>query len=92
MAPMATGNAKPLLPKDVTYATDAYSAAKDADAVVIVTEWNEFRNPDFDLLKSGLRQPVIFDGRNIFEPEKMKELDFTHYSIGRKPVLGGAEG
>jgi len=85
--PVAMGNAKLYLQDTVSYAEDEYAALKNSDALVIVTEWNEFRNPDFDLLKSSLKEPVIFDGRNIFELEKMRELDFTYYSIGRKPVF-----
>ncbi len=69
------------------YAQDQYSALQDADALLILTEWNEFRNPDFDKIKSHLKNRLIFDGRNIFEPAKMKELGFIYYSIGRKPVI-----
>jgi UDPglucose 6-dehydrogenase len=90
--PVAMPNARSYFQDTIAYGADEYSALKRSDALVIVTEWNEFRNPDFDLLRSSLKQPVIFDGRNIFEPEKMKELAFTYYSIGRKPVLGGTEG
>ena len=81
------GNAKLYLQDTISYAEDEYAPLKNSDALVIVTEWNEFRNPDFDLLKSSLKEPVIFDGRNIFELEKMREFDFTYYSIGRKPVF-----
>ncbi|MDH5182021.1 MAG: UDP-glucose/GDP-mannose dehydrogenase family protein [Gammaproteobacteria bacterium] len=56
---------------------------QDADALVIVTEWNVFRSPDFDKIKANLAEPVIFDGRNIFDPDMMTELGFTYYSIGR---------
>lgn len=55
----------------------------DADALVICTEWQHFRAPDFDQIKSALKQPVIFDGRNLYEPEKMASLGFTYYAIGR---------
>jgi UDPglucose 6-dehydrogenase len=85
--PVAMKNAVHYLDDSVIYADDEYSALKGSDALLVVTEWNEFRNPDFDLVKTTLKQPVIFDGRNIFEPEKMKELGFTYYSIGRKPVI-----
>ena len=60
-----------------------YEALQDADALVIVTEWNEFRRPDFDRMKSLMKQPVIFDGRNIYEPSKIRERGFTCYGIGR---------
>jgi UDPglucose 6-dehydrogenase len=85
--PVAMKNAGFYFKDAVRYAEDEYSALKGSDALLVVTEWNEFRNPDFSLLKSALRQPLVFDGRNIFEPEKMKELGFTYYSIGRKPVI-----
>jgi UDPglucose 6-dehydrogenase len=58
-------------------------AVEGADALIIVTEWKAFRSPDFDLLKQKLKQPIIFDGRNLFEPENLTELGFTYYGIGR---------
>jgi len=85
--PVAMKNARFYFQDTITYAEDEYLALKNSDALVIVTEWNEFRNPDFSLLKSSLKRPVIFDGRNIFELEKMRELNFTYYSIGRKPIF-----
>ena len=66
-------------------------ALDGADALIIVTEWNEFRGPDFDRMKTLLKQPVIFDGRNVYEPQTMREKGFTYYSIGRRPVKPGAE-
>jgi UDPglucose 6-dehydrogenase len=86
--PAANESAKFHLKDSITYAASEYEALDGADALLIFTEWNEFRNPDFNILRSKLKQPVIFDGRNIFDPEKMKELKFTYYGIGRKPVLG----
>jgi UDPglucose 6-dehydrogenase len=85
--PVAMKNAGFYFKGSVQYADDEYAALKGSDALLVVTEWNEFRNPDFNLLKSNLKEPVVFDGRNIFEPEKMKELGFTYYSIGRKPII-----
>jgi UDPglucose 6-dehydrogenase len=85
--PVAMKNAKSYFNDTIRYGEDGYSALKSSDALVIVTEWNEFRNPDFEILKRSLNRPVIFDGRNIFEPEKMKELNFTYFSIGRKPII-----
>ncbi len=85
--PVAMKNAEFYLKNSVQYAEDEYAALTDSDALLVVTEWNEFRNPDFDMMKARLKQPLVFDGRNIFEPEKMKELGFAYYSIGRKPVL-----
>lgn len=60
------------------------SALKNADALIIVTEWQHFRAPDFELIKQSLKEPVIFDGRNLFEPERMAKQSITYYSIGRK--------
>ena len=84
--PVAMQNARYNFKDEITYADDEYDALEGSDALLVVTEWNEFRNPDFSLVKSKLTQPLIFDGRNIFEPDKMKELGFTYYSIGRKPI------
>jgi UDPglucose 6-dehydrogenase len=71
----------------IRYAENEYDALKEADALLVLTEWNEFRNPDFNQLKEELKNSLIFDGRNIFAQEKMKELKFTYYSIGRVSVL-----
>jgi UDPglucose 6-dehydrogenase len=90
--PVAMDNARRVFKDSVSYAEDQFSALKGSEALLVATEWNEFRNPDFELIRSYLRQPLIFDGRNIFEPEKMKEIRFTYYSIGRKPVLQGEHG
>jgi UDPglucose 6-dehydrogenase len=70
----------------VTYHELNYEALEGADALLIVTEWNEFRRPDFARMKRLLKQPVILDGRNLYEPEEMRELGFAYYSIGRAPV------
>ena len=72
--------------ENIKYAENEYDSLKDADALFVLTEWNEFRNPDYDKMKSELKNPIIFDGRNIFAPEKMKELGFTYFSIGRNCV------
>lgn len=84
--PAAMETAKFYLNDSVCYAESEYTALENSDALIIVTEWNEFRNPDFEQIKSLLKQPVIFDGRNIFSPEKMKEDGFIYYSVGREPV------
>jgi UDPglucose 6-dehydrogenase len=68
----------------ITYASTNYDALKGADALAIVTEWNEFRRPDFARMRSLMRSPVIFDGRNLFTPAQMQQQEFTYYSIGRK--------
>lgn len=77
---------KLVLGNKIKYTPTSYEALVDADALIIVTEWNVFRNPDFEMIKSKLKQPVIFDGRNLYDLEKMKHMDFTYYSIGRVPV------
>ncbi|NJD21803.1 MAG: UDP-glucose/GDP-mannose dehydrogenase family protein [Melioribacter sp.] len=84
--PAAMENAKFYLDDILDYTQDQYSILKDANALLILTEWNEFRNPDFNRIKTELESPVIFDGRNVFEIKKMEELGFTYYSIGRETV------
>jgi len=85
--PAAVETSKFYLKESITYAVNEYDALKNADALLIFTEWNEFRNPDFDKISSTLKNKLIFDGRNIFAIDKMKELGYTYYSIGRKVVL-----
>lgn len=80
--PVAIDNARLVFP-DIEYCSDAYDACKGADAVVIVTEWNQFRNLELERIKSLMKQSYFFDLRNIYEPEKMKEMGFKYYSVGR---------
>jgi UDPglucose 6-dehydrogenase len=68
----------------ISYADANYDALKGADALAIVTEWNEFRRPDFARMRSLMKSPVIFDGRNLFAPAQMKQQGFSYYSIGRR--------
>jgi UDPglucose 6-dehydrogenase len=70
----------------ISYHGVNYEALEGADALLIVTEWNEFRRPDFPRMKRLLRRPLIFDGRNLYEPEVMREHGFTYLAIGRSPV------
>lgn len=70
----------------IEYATDQYDAAFDIDALILMTEWQEFRVINFSVLAKVMKSKIIFDGRNIYEPEEMKEHGFTYYSIGRKPI------
>ena len=84
--PAAMENSKLYLKDSVTYNEDQYEALSDSDALLVLTEWNEFRNPDYEKIKSILKNPVLFDGRNIYEPNRMGELGFTYYSIGRQTV------
>lgn len=67
----------------VSYVADAYEALKDADALFLCTEWMELRRPDFERIREALRQPVIFDGRNIYDPARLVSLGFTYYGVGR---------
>lgn len=85
--PEAMETAKVLLGDTVSWAKNAYEACENADALLIATEWNSFREPDWIALKQTLKTPVIFDGRNIYSPEVVREQGFTYYSIGR-PVVG----
>jgi UDPglucose 6-dehydrogenase len=84
--PAAIKEAKHKLGSRVAYAETNYDALTDADALVVVTDWNEYRHPDFSRVKALLRRPVIIDGRNLYDPEKMSELGFTYVSIGRRAV------
>lgn len=84
--PKALGHLKQAFGNKIAYFDDGYEALKGGDALIICTEWNEFRSPDFDLIKSLLKQPVVFDGRNLYSPEQMKRRGFTYYSIGRPKV------
>ena len=82
--PEAMGVAKKIFGTRVTFASNNYDALKGADGLAIVTEWNEFRRPDLARVKDLLKSPVIFDGRNLFQPAQMKQHGFTYYSIGRQ--------
>jgi UDPglucose 6-dehydrogenase len=84
--PEAMNNVKKLIGDKISYSENAYDALEGADALLIATEWPLFRTPEWDKINSMLRNKVIFDGRNVFEPEQMEELGYTYYSIGRKPV------
>jgi UDPglucose 6-dehydrogenase len=81
--PEAMHVARQLFGTKITYAKNAYRALVGADALLIVTEWNEFREPDFTKMKKTMKQPIIFDGRNLYQPEQLRELGFTYSSIGR---------
>jgi UDPglucose 6-dehydrogenase len=81
--PVAMENAKIVLPKGIEYAGSAYEAAQGADALVVLTEWNEFRQLDLVKIAKGLKSLVLFDGRNIYEPTRVKQLGFMYYGVGR---------
>ena len=82
--PEAMGEARKIFADRIGYFRRNYDALKGADALIIVTEWNEFRRPNFATIKQQLKQPVIFDGRNIYDPEDLRKLGFTYFSIGRR--------
>jgi UDPglucose 6-dehydrogenase len=81
--PEAMRIARSIFGSKVHYATNAYDALTGADALAIITEWNEFREPDLDRMKSLMKTPLIFDGRNLYEPRNMQAHGFTYHSIGR---------
>jgi UDPglucose 6-dehydrogenase len=81
--PVANERARRHFGDRVLLAPGPYEALEGADALFVVTEWNEFRTPDFERMKALLRDPVVFDGRNVFEPAEMRRLGFVHYAIGR---------
>ncbi len=85
--PVASENLRKELP-DATPVDDMYAVLDGCDALVICTEWSEFRQPDFERMARAMKQPVIFDGRNIYRRETMKRAGFAYYSVGRDP-LGG---
>jgi len=84
--PEAMKNVRELIGDKIDYCVDEYHAAEQADAIFIMTEWPIFRTPDFEKLSSILKGKVIFDGRNLYEPEAMAEQGFVYYSIGRKDI------
>jgi len=84
--PEAIETTKAVLADKIKYAAHSYEALNNADALIIATEWNEFRTPDFSKIKKMLKEPVIFDGRNLYDLDKMKELKFNYYSIGREKI------
>ena len=85
--PVAMEEAKHILGDQIEFAKDEYDGCVDADALIVVTEWAEFRTPNFRVIKKLLKSPTIFDGRNIYDPEEMEEMKFNYYSIGRKPII-----
>jgi len=84
--PIASENALKSSAVKFEVAPTAMSALKNADGLLLATEWNEFRSPNFDEMASSMKQKVIFDGRNIFDPVRMKELGFKYYCIGRQAI------
>jgi UDPglucose 6-dehydrogenase len=85
--PEAMENSKTILGNRVQFADNQYEALTGADALLIATEWNEFRTPDFEKIGSLLNQKTIFDGRNLFDLESMEKTGFHYVSIGRRTIL-----
>jgi UDPglucose 6-dehydrogenase len=88
--PEAMETTRVVLGDRIAYVEEGYDALEGADCLVICTEWNEFRRPDFDRIRSLLNAPVVFDGRNLYDPKRMAEQGFEYFSIGRpyfKPVV-----
>jgi UDPglucose 6-dehydrogenase len=85
--PEAINNAKQLFGDRIEYHKRAYDALVDVDALAIVTEWLAFRTPDFDRMKELMKQPIIVDARNLYEPSRMKQRGFTYVGIGRGAAL-----
>ncbi len=83
--PKAMDEAKRIIKDRISYAINSYDAIEGADALILATEWNEFRRPDFDKLKKSLKKPVIFDGRNQYDPQRMQERGFDYICVG-KPI------
>ena len=78
----------------VDFAENSYEALRDADALAVLTDWNEYRHPDFERMRSLLRRPLVVDGRNLYAPEKMQRFGFEYHSIGRgrDATAGGGPG
>ncbi|HEX5624436.1 MAG TPA: nucleotide sugar dehydrogenase, partial [Saprospiraceae bacterium] len=81
--PEAMKHVQAIFGEHVSFAKDMYEALRGADALALITEWNVFRSPDFELMRSLMKQPLIFDGRNVFDHARMKELGFSYISMGR---------
>ena len=84
--PEAMSNVRKTIGDKIHYATDPYDCLSNADFLIIATEWSVFRTPEFDRMKELMKSPVIFDGRNLYDLQRMKEKEFTYYSIGRETV------
>ncbi len=89
--PEAQENVKRILGETIEFGQDLYETLEGADALLVVTEWPEFRTPEFEKIEKLLKNKVIFDGRNVFEPFQMEEIGFDYYSIGRQPITSSAK-
>jgi UDPglucose 6-dehydrogenase len=84
--PEATATARDVLGDKVEYKKDMYEALKNADALVIVTDWDHFKEPDWDKVKELLHNPIVIDGRNMYDPKKMAKEGFVYHSVGREII------
>jgi UDPglucose 6-dehydrogenase len=80
-------NVKQIYGDKIAFSENQYAALEGADFLVIATEWNVFRSPDFDKIKTLLKSKIIFDGRNLYDLNEMKDLGFYYYSVGRKTII-----
>lgn len=87
--PQALRNTQAEFGPKLEYCEDAYAALPGAEALLVMTEWNEYRSPDFDRIRAALKQPLIFDGRNIYDATMMRRYGFEYHSVGRPPVRMG---
>ena len=86
--PVAVEVARLLLPSEgITFTKDAYEGLKDADALLLITEWHQFRNPDFERIKGLMKTPVIFDGRNQYDPKVLRSYGYTYFCLGRRQCI-----
>jgi UDPglucose 6-dehydrogenase len=84
--PEAMPNVRQIVGEKIKFADSQYDALQNADALIIATEWSEFRTPEFEKITASLKQRVIFDGRNVYDAAQMKSLDFHYESVGRLAV------
>jgi UDPglucose 6-dehydrogenase len=86
--PVASENARREMGSGFDITDDMYKAAEGADALVVCTDWDDFKSPNWEKLAASMKGKVVFDGRNLYRPATMKEHGFAHYSVGRAPVIG----
>lgn len=84
--PVAMENVRKIFGNHLEYAATPEESLQQVAALIVMTEWGEFRHPDFDVMREKMQEPIIFDGRNLYEPSQMKEAGFVYYSIGRPMI------
>ena len=85
--PIAMENTRKIFGDQITYKKNVYEVAEGVDALILVTEWNQFKHLNLEKLRNLMKTPILFDGRNIYKPEPLQALGFEYHSIGRKNVL-----